>query len=353
VTRPNRLDRKAAAAILVLAASFVTLPASADDKISFEGKTIKMILPTTVGGSTDLVGRVLINSLGKYLPGNPTIVGSYVPGGQGISALNFVAQQVKPDGLTIILSSNAEADPIVFRSPQSHFDPTKFEIIGGVAVGDNILVIRNDALPRLLDKSKPPVTMGSISGPPRSGMRMTVWGTEFLGWNTKWIRGYPNSPDIVLALERAEVEMTSFPRFFVTNKLTDTKTFKILYLDGLLANARPSGRADADNAPLFTKAMEGRIKDAKMQAAYDYWRASKLFKWLALPPGASVALRDTYRAAFAKATADPEFKEQAEKTIEGYSVLSPQETIKVLNDLASTSDEAIATTDALLKKQGF
>jgi hypothetical protein len=346
--------------LFLLFASFIALatlatpPASADEKISFEGKTIKMILPTTVGGSTDLAARVIINSLGKYLPGNPTIVGSYMPGGgQGISALNFVAQQVRPDGLTILLSSNAEADPIVYRSSQAHFDPTKFEIVGGIGVGDNILIIRTDALPRLLDKSQPPVTMGSIAGPPRSGMRMTVWGTEFLGWNTKWVRGYPNSPDIVLAMERGEVDMTSFPRFFSVNKLTDTTRFKILYLDGLLVPVRPSGRADADNAPLFTEAMEGKIEDPKMRAAYDYWRASKLFKWLALPPQTPAAIRDVYRAAFAKAAADPEFKRQAEKTIEGYTVLSPDETIKMLTDLASTSDEAIATTDALLRKQGF
>jgi hypothetical protein len=115
----------------------------------------------------------------------------------------------------------------------------------------------------------------------------------------------------------------------------------------------PSGRADSDNAPLFTKAMEGKIKDPKIQAAYDYWRASAIFKWLALPPKAPDAVRDTYRAAFMKITANPEFKAQAKDALEGYTINSPEETERMIHDLAVTSDEALETMDGLMRKQGI
>ncbi len=342
--------------IFAVAAACVALaaPASAaEEKVSFEGKTIKIIVPTTTGGSTDLAARLFAKFFGKHLPGNPTVVTNNLPGGHGITALNFLVQQTKPDGLSITLSSNSQVDPIVYRTPQSHYDPAKLEIIGGFGFGDNVMIIRADALPRLLDKSNPPVAMGSVSGAPRSGMRMTIWGTEFLGWNTKWVTGYPGSPDLVLALERGEIDMTSFPRFYVANKLTDTSKYKIIYLDGLNKNARPSGRKDADTAPLFTDAMAGKIKDPKIKGAYDYWRASTLFKWLALPPNTPAAIRDTYRVAFEKMTTDPEFKADAERAIEGYSVISPQDTVKMISDLAATSDEAMETMDALMRKQGL
>jgi hypothetical protein len=156
----------------------------------------------------------------------------------------------------------------------------------------------------------------------------------------------------VLALERGEIEMTSFPRFYVADKLTDTKKYKIIYLDGLNPNARPSGRVDADGAPIFTAAMEGKIQDPKIKAAYDYWRAALLFKWIALPAKTPEAIREVYRAAFAKVTADPEFTAAADQSIEGYQILSPQETVKMINDLATTSDEALQTMDALLRKAG-
>jgi tripartite-type tricarboxylate transporter receptor subunit TctC len=341
-------------AILAVAAC-VGLAASAfaaDEKISFEGKTIKMIVPTTAGGSTDIAARLFARFFTKYLPGNPTLVVANMPGGHGVNALNFLAQQAKPDGLTMALSSNSEADPITYRVPQAQYDPAKFEIIGGLGFGDNVMIVRADALPRLLDKSKPPVAMGSVSGAPRSGMRMAIWGAEHLGWNIKWVTGYPGSPDLVLALERGEIEMTSFPRFYVADKLTDTKKYKIIYLDGLNPNARPSGRVDADGAPIFTAAMEGKIQDPKIKAAYDYWRAALLFKWIALPAKTPEAIREVYRAAFAKVTADPEFTAAADQSIEGYQILSPQETVKMINDLATTSDEALQTMDALLRKAG-
>lgn len=331
----------------------LTHPAFAADAVSFKDKTITMIIPTTAGGSTDLAARLFARFFAKHLPGQPTIVASNVPGGHGVSALNYVVQQAKTDGLTITMSSNSQVDPITYRAPQAHYDPAKFQIVGGVGIGDNVMIIRADALPRLYDKSKKPVAMGSVAGVPRSGMRMTVWGTEFLGWNTKWVVGYPGSTDLVLALERGEIDMTSFPRFYLVDKLTAPKKYKIIYLDGLNKNARPSGRADADNAPLFTEAMAGKINDPKMKAAYAYWRASTIFKWLALPPKTPDAIRDVYREAFDKMTKDPEFTTLAEKTIEGYSVIPPQEMEEMIRDLAATSDEALATADALMQKQGL
>lgn len=340
--------------ILVLSACvLVGAPALAADPVSFKDKTITMIIPTTAGGSTDLSARLFARFFSKHLPGKPTIVASNVPGGHGVSALNYLVQQAKPDGLTVTMSSNSQVDPITYRAPQAHYDPAAFAIVGGVGIGDNVMIIRTDALPRLYDKSQKPVAMGSVAGVPRSGMRMTVWGTEYLGWNTKWVVGYPGSTDLVLALERGEIDMTSFPRFYLVDKLTDPKKYKIIYLDGLNKNARPSGRADADNAPLFTEAMAGKITDPKMKAAYDYWRASTIFKWLALPPKTPDAIRDAYREAFAKMTADPEFTAQAERTIEGYSVIPPQEMEAMIRDLAETSDEALATADALMQKQGL
>jgi tripartite-type tricarboxylate transporter receptor subunit TctC len=327
--------------------------ASAQQHVSFEGETIKMIVPTTTGGSTDIAARLIARSMEKYLPGNPKIIIQNMPGGHGVAALNFVAQQAKPDGLTITLASNSQTDPIVYRSKQARYNPLDFKVVGAIGFGDNIMIIRSEAFPRLLDKSKAPVSMGSVSGAPRSGMRMTIFGNKFLGWNTKWVTGYPGSPDLVLALERGEIDMTSFPRFYVTDKLTDKNKYKIIYLDGLAPNSKPSGRADADNAPLFTKAIEGKIKDPKYLAAYNYWKASKLFKWLALAPATSPDIVDVYQGAFNKMIADPEFKKVAEESIEGYSAIVAEDAAQLIKDLAETPDEALTTTDELLRQQGL
>jgi tripartite-type tricarboxylate transporter receptor subunit TctC len=343
------MRRQTAAVALSMAIIWFLTPAVGREAVSFEGKSVKMIIPTTAGGGTDISARLLARFIGKYLPGNPSIVPQNMPGGGGITPFNFFAQQVKPDGLTIAFSSSTEADPLTYRALQAKYNPAAFGIIGGFGLGDQLLVIRTEALPRLLDKSQPPVTMGIVAGQPRGGMRMTLWGNRYLGWNTKWVTGYPGSSDLLLAIQRGEVDMTSFAREYIIDKLTDPAKYKVLYADGLSRHPRPSGRADFDSAPKFIDTMEGKIQDPKMKAAYDYWRASFLFKWVTLPPNTAQEIVNVYREAFMKVTADPEFLKQADQLMQGFTIIPPEEMAKAISDLESTPDEALKTTEELVR----
>ena len=51
-----------------------------------------------------------------------------LPGAEGITAMNYVVQQVAPDGATIVTAASTTADPLNYRKPQAHFDPTAFEL---------------------------------------------------------------------------------------------------------------------------------------------------------------------------------------------------------------------------------
>lgn len=322
--------------------------------VSFKDKTVTMIIPSTAGGSTDMAARLLVKFFGLHLPGKPAVVAQNVPGAQGVTALNYMVQQVKPDGLTITMSSSAQVDPMNYRLPQAKYDPTTFELIGSVGIGNNVMVIRTEALPRLLDKSKPPVIMGNVPGIPRTGKRMTIWGAEYLGWNTKWVVGYPGVTDLLVAMERGEVDMTSFPGSYLVDRLTDKAKYKIIYQDGIRPNPTPVGREDVDKAPMFDEAMAGKITDPTIKAAYDYSNAITVFKWIALPPKTPAAIRDTYRETFMRIADDPVFKEQAIIALEGYyTIMSPQETVETIGGLASTSEEALEALDAMLRKHGF
>lgn len=327
---------------------------AADPAVTFKDKTITMIIPSTTGGSTDMAARLLARFFGSHLPGKPSVVAQNIPGGQGITALNYVVQQVKPDGLTLSMASSAQVDPLNYRLPQAKYDPVTFEIVGGIGIGNNVMVIRSEALPRLLDKTKPPVIMGNVPGIPRTGKRMTIWAAEFLGWNTKWVLGYPGVTDLLVALERGEIDMTSFPGSYLVDRLTDTAKYKIIYQDGLAPNPTPVGRTEVDNAPMFNAAMAGKISDSRMQAAFDYSNATILFKWVALPPKTPAAIRDTFRATFLRIADDPHFKEQATVALEGYyTIISPQETEATIRRLGQTSQEALDTLNGLMRKHGF
>jgi tripartite-type tricarboxylate transporter receptor subunit TctC len=67
----------------------------------YKDKTIRIIHGRNAGGSGDLRVRALMPFLQKYIPGNPTIVHEFMPGGGGRKAANYVYGAAAPDGLTI------------------------------------------------------------------------------------------------------------------------------------------------------------------------------------------------------------------------------------------------------------
>src|ERR1700722_7497666 len=76
-------------ATLAFGAAVLVPVASAAERPTFKGKTITMIIGYAPGGGTDLSGRLLASFLGKYLPGEPTIVVQNIPGADGMTAMNF------------------------------------------------------------------------------------------------------------------------------------------------------------------------------------------------------------------------------------------------------------------------
>src|SRR3954454_21367387 len=288
--------------------------AHAEDAVSFKGKTVTMIIGFTSGGGADVLGRAVSVYLEKYLPGNPVVVPKNVPGAEGVTAMNFLVQQAIPDGLTISTSANTSVDPLNYRKPGVHYVPTDFAIIGGGGRGGEVLMINKESEKRLYDKKAAPVIMGSLSGIPRSGMQMTAWGIELLGWNAKWVVGYRGTNELALALERGEIDMTSTANLFLIQRLIATGNFEILCQSGTLKNGVLTARPEFGDAPLITKLLEGKIKDPLAAKAFEYWSAIAVTdKWLALPPKTSRAIADGYREAYAKAMLDSDFLERGRK----------------------------------------
>jgi tripartite-type tricarboxylate transporter receptor subunit TctC len=329
-------------------------PTQAAEPVSFAGKTITNIVVSAPGGGTDGAARVIAAFLTKHLPGNPAVVVKNVPGAQGITAMNYFVKQVAPDGLTIITASNTQGDPLLFRAPQSQFDPTKLAVVGGAGRGGSVLIISKDAEARLRDKSKPPAIMGSLAGVPRSGHQMAAWGIAFLDWNAKWVVGYPGTSQLAIALERGEIDMNSTSNLFVTQQLLDTGKFNILVQTGDVKNGVVVGRAEFGNAPIITNLMEGKLKTLVEKQAFNYWAAiTALDKWVALPPGTPQPIVDSYRETYRKAFTDPEFAAMGKKISEDFQPMAWDDITQLLKNLGDTSPEALAFTNEMLQKQGI
>ena len=236
---------------------------------------------------------------------------------------------------------------------RSHYDPTKFEFVGGVGRGGTVLMIQSAAKARLHDKNAKPVIMGALGGVPRSGMLMTMWGIEYLGWNVKWVLGYRGTNDLIIALERGEAEMTSTANMFEIEKLKATGKFEALTQSGILSNGKIGGRPEFGNAPIFSEMMAGKIKDPLEAEAFDFWKAqASIDKWLALPPGTPKNIVAVYRHAYDELSADPQFVESGKKASDDFVPMAHEDIEQLVKTLDETPVKATEFTNVLLRKQG-
>src|SRR5262249_28917960 len=137
------------------------LPAAAEP-LSLQGKTVTVLVPYAVGGGTDTAGRLMADYFARFLPGAPNVVVRNMPGADGMVGMNHFVERIKPDGLTVAVGNGSSSDPLQYRKPQSHYDPTKFRFIGGISRGGHFLLISKAAEHRLHDPGAAPGEMGDI-----------------------------------------------------------------------------------------------------------------------------------------------------------------------------------------------
>ena len=78
-------------------------------RISTRARQISILVAGTAGGGIDIGARILSRHLGKYLPGNPTVVAQLMPGAGGIRMIEHMNTVAPRDG-TVIGTRRARAD---------------------------------------------------------------------------------------------------------------------------------------------------------------------------------------------------------------------------------------------------
>ncbi len=132
------LRRSVLAAALIAAAA----PTPAAAQQNYPTRTITLIVPFAAGGPTDIIARIIAQSLSQSL-GQSVIVDNRAGGG-GNLGIAMVARSV-PDGHTLLLTSTAIAvNPGLFESLP--YDPIKdFAPISELVNAPNVLFVKPDS----------------------------------------------------------------------------------------------------------------------------------------------------------------------------------------------------------------
>ena len=339
-------------AVLMIAALALLAAVPAAAQVSFKDKQISLLITTGAGGGTDTQARLVGRYLQRYLPGEPAMVTLNMPGASGIVAANHFVHQTKPDGLTLLAASGETVEPTTLHNPSVRYDPHRFAFVGGTNSGGTVLVIRRQALPRLTNAAAPPVVVGSVTT--RTGISMGLWGAEFLGWQLKWVYGYPSTPALMQAVERGEIDMTGTEAAAQLEPLFAGGDFTGLVQSGRLLDGKFVPRASFPQVPVFAQEIAPHL-DAGTRAAFDFWLYSnEVSKWFALAPGTPAAIVAAYRAAFAAAGKDPDFLAQSKKAFgEDFTLVGASDLTLAINRLADSSEAALAYNRQLRVKNGL
>ena len=323
---------------LAMATPLLSLTAAAQP--SFAGKTITIVVGYKPGGGYDGTARMLARHLPQHIPGKPTVIVQNMPGGNSIIAANHMYNVAKPDGLTIGTFNRNLPIAQLTGVQGVKFDITKFAWIGSAANETTILAIRDDLPYKTfadLRKAKEPVVIGS-TGPGANTYDFPLLLKDMLGLNFKIVSGYSSSADIMLAVERKEVDgragSYSSIQPFIDRKLvrpvirarSTDKRLQQLPLDEDLA---PNPRAKAIMA----------LRSAPEQIARPY----------VLPPNTPADIVKAMRDAFAATISDPATQAEAKKTQQDLEFTSGDEAEKILKEVLSQPKDIVAQFSKYIK----
>ncbi|MEY2896218.1 MAG: hypothetical protein RL669_487 [Pseudomonadota bacterium] len=122
-----------------LAASALALAPALALAQAFPNKPVRLIIPFPPGGTTDIVGRVVADQLGKQL-GQPVVVENRGGGGGAIGATEVA--KATPDGYTIGMATVSTMAVNPACNPKLAYDAAKdFKPITNLAAVPNVVVV--------------------------------------------------------------------------------------------------------------------------------------------------------------------------------------------------------------------
>jgi tripartite-type tricarboxylate transporter receptor subunit TctC len=287
-----------------------TAPAVADAVADFyKGKQIRVIVRTTPATDYDEYSRLIARFMGKYIPGNPSMIVVNMPGGGGITAANYFTQIAPRDGTVMgIVSQGLAADQALGMSPQLKADLREFNWIANVIFSNQLLAVWHTSPTKRLDDAKKRVTTIGTTGAGSASVQYPAFYNNVLGTKFKIVFGYPGGQHIDLAMERGEVEgrgTNPYSSYMASHPEWIPKKLLIPLVQSGVEKER-----ELPDVPLITE-LPAKPEDKPLLQFMA--RASTVGRPLATTPGVPADRVAALRAAFAAMVKDPEFITAAAK----------------------------------------
>ncbi|HWP35731.1 MAG TPA: tripartite tricarboxylate transporter substrate-binding protein [Thermodesulfobacteriota bacterium] len=298
----------------------------------YQGKTVTIVVGFRPGGSSDAIARLLARHLPKHIPGRPTFIVQNMPGANSIVAANHVYNVAKPDGLTLGIFNRSLPLAQLAKVEGVQFDITRFVWIASMSQETTVLTVRSELPYKTVEdlrRAKEPVVIGA-TGAGSNSHDFPALLKELLGFNLKLVTGYSSSPDILLAIERKEVDGAAL----------SPRTIRPLIERGVV---RPLLRARvAEPGVEHLPVDEDLTTDRRIKGLLALRSAPGVIsRPFVMPPGTPPELARIMREAFARVARDQEFLAEAERSRIDISYVPGDDALKTVKEILAQPPEVV------------
>lgn len=296
----------ATSAVFAVASCTVSVQAQSLESF-YTGKTLSVLVSSDPGGGYDAQARLMARHIGRFLPGKPSAVVQNMPGGGGIVAANYLYNVAAQDGSVLAVIQRGVVTAELTGLSGVRFEIRKFTWVGNLASENSVLVAWHTApVKSTADLFTTQMIVGGTGPTSDSEMGPRLYNA-ILGTKLKIISGYKGASDVILAMEKGELEGSEW-------SWSNIKTRGVQYLEGnkivLLMQSALTRAPDLAAVPT-------EMEFAKSESDREVIQLFSAQKTIARPvmagPNVPPERRAALRRAFVDMAADEQFKADAEK----------------------------------------
>ena len=324
-------------AVLLMAAQSAPLLLQADSISDFyDGRELRLLIGYSAGGGYDTYARVLARHLGKHIPGNPTVVPQNMPGAGSLTLANYLYNVAAKDGSVIGTIARGMAMEPLLSGQGTRFDASEFSWIGSLNHEVSVCVSWHTSdVKTMQDLTTKQLIVGGTGSAAGTDIFPIVF-SNLLDANIKLISGYPGGNDILLAMERGEVDGRCG---WSWSTVVSTRSE---WLDegkiNILVQVALEKHPDLPDVPLVTEFADS---DNELMALELIFARQVMGRPYLAPPGIPAERREALRRAFDATTRDTEFRAEAARLQLELNPVSGEEIDMLITRIYGASDSAI------------
>ena len=328
-------------AVLVLAAHLAGDAEAAD---FYQGKTIRLVVASAPGGGYDNYARTFVQYLKKHIPGEPAIVIQNMPGAGGMVATNWLFNVAPRDGLTFGLIQRGVPFHPFFGEKRAQFVPTEFNWIGSFNSETSVLSVWHSSKVKTFKDAMIETAVMGGSGPNDSETHPSLMN-HTLGTKFKVSSGYKSNTDVMLAMERGEVEGLG-------GSWSSLKVLRAHWIRDKQVNVIVQvGREKHPDLPQVPM-IEEFVQEPEHKVMWNVMVAiGTMGRPVVAPPGVPVELVEVLRAGFDATMKDPEYLAEMERTGRELEPVGGVELQQMLANVATAPKSTLEKLNSWIRRQ--